>query len=448
MQKPAESSPTTCLPSPSTAGGKFVHSIWPRKILGPPPGLKEFNVLVWGLFLACFAGPLFFQVWTRLHAGPVGDFVYFYGDGRIANEYPPLRLYDYNLQLKTFDEIDPARGSLYGPSPYPPFVALFFGLLARLPYRPAYILWFLISLTLYIAGIGSVIREAFANDRIRSSLALCFALAFPPFIVNTLVSGQLSSVAACSIGICIANERSKPFWSGLALSLLVYKPTLLLVVLPVLLLRRRVRPMLGFAAGTLVLLLVTTAVDGVRIWPRYASFLEFFHRISQMKGMLKRWEFVDLTSFASLSLQGDSKWGHLFLLAALTSIAAWLGLLVWRTASASRPVCHLVWAATLTWTLLLNIYVPMYDSVLVVTSVVLTIGALREVRAHAAGRWIMLLGMAIFVVSWKSEEIAKAHGVQWLTVLFLMLGFSQLLLLSRALRRNRVAPILGQTSGV
>lgn len=416
-----------------TAPTEHTFPLWPKKILGPAPGLKEINVVLWGLFLACLAGPLLFQVWSRLKVGPVGDFVYFYGDGRIANEFPPLRLYDYGLQVKVFDEIDPARGDLYGPSPYPPFVALFFGLIARLPYRPAYILWFAISLSLYLIGVRSILREVFPNDRIRSSLALCLALAFPPFIVNTLVSGQISSLAVCAFGLGMANERSRPFRSGLALSLLTYKPTLLLVVLPMLLLRRRMRSLSGFATGAFALLLVTTAIDGFKIWPAYLDFLNFFRRISQMSGMLKRWEFVDLTSFSSLSLQRAPAPVHLILLAALIGVTLWMGVLLWKTTGGNKPVSQLAWAAVLTWTLLLNIYVPMYDCILVVPAAVLTVGALHELRSRKAICWTILLSVSILAISWKSEAIAKTHKIQWLTILILVLGLFQLLFLHQAL---------------
>ena len=43
---------------------------------------------------------------------------------------------DYSLQQKIFNGINPAPGEgFYGPSPYPPFVALFFSLFARLPFN-------------------------------------------------------------------------------------------------------------------------------------------------------------------------------------------------------------------------------------------------------------------------------------------------------------------------
>ncbi len=99
-------------------------------MLGPTPGLKEMNLACWGVFAALLVTRFCYPLWIQFKTG-VGsfhilpaDFIYFYGIGRIANEYPLARLYDYNLQLKTFNEIYALHDGAYGPSPYPPFVAL------------------------------------------------------------------------------------------------------------------------------------------------------------------------------------------------------------------------------------------------------------------------------------------------------------------------------------
>ena len=97
--------------------------IWPARILGPLPGLRELNLACWGLFLGFVVFPLFVPIFNDLKTGsafihllPV-DFTYFYGIGKIVNEYSFSRLYDYNLQLTIFNGIYPLRGHTYGPSP-------------------------------------------------------------------------------------------------------------------------------------------------------------------------------------------------------------------------------------------------------------------------------------------------------------------------------------------
>jgi hypothetical protein len=258
---------------------------WPRKILGPCPGLKELNLLCWSLFVILLILPLsvFLYLNLRTASGSLrslhSDFVYFYGIGQIANAHPAIRIYDPALQLQTFSRIYALTNGTYGPSPYPPFVALFLSLFARLPFDAAYILWAALSLTMYIVGISATVKAVLPPQRFLTSLTLCLALAFGPFLFGTLLNGQLAAVAVFSIGIALSNEaRSKPFASGVALSLLAYKPTLLLLLLPMLLLTRRYKTLFGFLTGASALLLLTTAFAGIKIWPAYVHFLDYFSR--------------------------------------------------------------------------------------------------------------------------------------------------------------------------
>src|ERR1039458_1897075 len=100
-------------------GVEKVFSRWLGRILGPAPGLKEMNLACWGLFAALlvtrFCYPLWIQYKTgvgSIHIRPA-DFIYFYGIGRIVNEYSLTKLYDYGLQLRTFNEIYPLQDGAY-----------------------------------------------------------------------------------------------------------------------------------------------------------------------------------------------------------------------------------------------------------------------------------------------------------------------------------------------
>ena len=113
----------------------------------------------------------------------------------------------------------------------------------------------------------------------KASLVFCFALAFYPFAIGTLANGQLAAVAVFSVGMAIAQEtNSRPFSSGLALSILTYKPTLLVLLIPMLLLTRRFRALGGFVTGAAMLALAATAVGGVEVWTAYARFLNLIGR--------------------------------------------------------------------------------------------------------------------------------------------------------------------------
>ncbi|MGH9502130.1 MAG: glycosyltransferase family 87 protein [Terriglobales bacterium] len=416
---------------------------WPDRILGPPLNLKGINVLCWSAFVAFLLVPLFVNLWVQFRTGSGSirkfdsDFVYFYGIGHLVNEYSVANLYDYGLQEKIFNQIYPAHEAFYGPSPYPPYVALFFRPFARVSFESAYLVWMAISLGLYISGIAAIVKEAFPRERLLMSLFFCFGLAFYPFVFGTLLNGQLASVAVFSVGLAILQERhSHPFYSGLALSVLAYKPTLLLLLLPMLVLTRRFKTLFGFLLGTLVLIVGTTAFTGIQIWPAYVHMLSHFGRSTGLRDQsaLQLWKYIDFVSLSYAVSGGRTRAGVVILICLISTIALVLAVLLWKSVKGGESARNLAWAATLTWTLIVNIYVPIYDSVLITIAVILTLGALRDLGWSVAAGWITFLSLLTFAVSWKTESLAEHHGIQLLTVFIAALGVGQLLMLYRVIR--------------
>jgi hypothetical protein len=103
-----------------------------KRILGPIPTLKELNVLCWGLFLVGLVLTLYVIWQSQMQSGqPLVealnvDFVYFYGAGRILNEYPAEKLYDYEIREAHLDGNPHTENRYIRPFPYPPFVAILF----------------------------------------------------------------------------------------------------------------------------------------------------------------------------------------------------------------------------------------------------------------------------------------------------------------------------------
>jgi hypothetical protein len=71
---------------------------------------------------------------------------------------------------------------------------------------------------------------------------------------------------------------------------------------------------------------------------------------------------------------------------------------------------------------MVNVYVPIYDSVLVAIAVVLTLGALKDLEWSVATGWVTFLSLLIFMVSWKTEVLAKSHGIQLFSIFLAGLG--------------------------
>jgi hypothetical protein len=414
---------------------------WPEQLLGPVPGLKEINLVCWGLFLLCLLPVVVTVVYAQFTTAGVlhADFVYHYGAGKLLNQYPASQLYNFDLQRKIFNGIYPSHDYSYGPSPYPPFVAEIFSFFARLSFEKAYFLWMGISLILYLAGIGAVVATYFPRQRLEGALIFCFALASRAFLMDTLVNGQLSSVAVLAAGLAISlDRRSKPLSSGLALAILAYKPTLLILILPMLLLTRRFRTLAGFLAGTAVLLLASTTYAGIGIWSAYPQMLNFYGKKSGFSGhsSLMLWKYVDLNSFSYAIPGGRSTAGLAILACMICCVAAWLALLLWKSATAGTPAQSLAWAATLTWTLVLNVYIPRYDSILVAISLILTLAALQALGWRKEWGRMVFLALMVFAATWITEEIARSYKVQILTIALIVLGVAQLVLLRRAIHLN------------
>jgi hypothetical protein len=140
-------------------------------------------------------------------------------------------------------------------------------------------------------------------------------------------------------------------------------------------------------------------------------------------------KYIDFVTFSSLIPHGRS-WPALAILlgcalwAALRLVRAW-----WSSAGAGQPGNRLAWAATLTWTLLLNVYVPIYDSILVVLSVLITAGVLKDVPQEPLRRRLSILWPVIFAAAWVTVRAAAAWHIQILTVLLAALGVLQLRML-------------------
>jgi Glycosyltransferase family 87 len=422
-------------------------SFWPEKLLGRRPGLKEINVLCWAMFAAFLLIPACAVFCLQAIHGNESiqrhsDFVLYYGDGTLANKYPSTKIYDPNLQHQAFRQVGISSGVAYGVSPYPPLVPYFFGLFARLPFTVAYFLWMLTSLAIYCGGIGLAARSVFPDDKLKISLFFCFAIAYFPFVGSTLVNGQLSVFAIFAVGLALYEEKlGNLVYSGAALSLLTYKPTLLLIIFPMLLLTRRFRALAGFVAGSAVLFLAGTALGGIKVWPAYVRLLEYHGKLTGLDGrsVIKLSMYLDFSSLTHLLPGGRTPVALAVIAVIAFVVAVVLTRLLWKSASGGRPVQWLAWAATLTWTLLLNVYVPIYDSVLVVIAILLTLGALRDLSWPTAAEWITLLAVVTFAVSWKTVSIAHHHGVQVLSVMLFFLGAAQLLYLHRAIEQEKAA---------
>ena len=399
--------------------------------------LKEINVICWALFAIILLAPIATSITGKIQRGRLlqeeRDFVFFYGMGRMLNQYPPSKLYDFELQKKVAMEVLPLKaGQEYSPNPYPPFVGLLFRPFAHFPYSVSYPIWLTFSFSLYIAGLAITANNFFPNDVFRRSLILCFSLSFSPFLW-ILMGGQISSIGFISLALAFREEdRRRPILSGLALSLCLYKPTLLVLFLPMLLITRRYKTLAGFACGGAVLASLVTGVEGIGVWSGYCRMLlSFGAAAAKVHGYRKLETYIDLPAFASLFPGGRSLLGGGVLVGCACAAIFWLVRSWRRYRGSGRKANMLIWVVTLTWTFVLNLYVPIYDSILEVVGVIATAAILQGSADTRLRRQFTVAWVLIFACSWVALSLAEATGFQVLTALFALLGTVQLIALHR-----------------
>ena len=358
---------------------------------------------------------------------PLGeDFAGFYYAGDILNKDGPEWLYDSLHQYQKYHQLLPhQKREISLPYVNPPFVAYFFCPISMLSYPSAFVLWLVLSLGLYLAGFLLIMKVSPALAGYDRWTTLCVVLAFEPFLMECLLGGQLSAVAFFSV--CLGyffQQRNHPFASGMALGVLLYKPTLLVLILPMMVVTRSGLSLLGFAATELILAGISIFAVG---WEVALNYLEVLHRYYLSTSNLlpfRYYKYVDMNNFLRLLLEGTS---GLQVVLFVILMASFLSVFVIKWApfkkhnNASK---QMLWAATLTGTSVINFHVGIYDSILIVGGILITIDVVLNhfsTEAHRIPLMLQLLLTLLFVVSWITQPLARITNLQSYTLVLLSL---------------------------
>lgn len=345
-----------------------------------------------------------------------GDFAQFYAIGVLQDRHGVTRLYDLSLQDEILHEVVPGVPSQESyPFVYPPFVAWVVRPLARLPYRGAFLVWLTLSAAAYSAAIALMLRMSPTIAQVDRLSVWLLAWSFEPFVVECWINGQLASFGTLSVAValaCLAGGR--PFMAGLALAGLGYKPTLLVLIVPMLVVGRRGLILAGLTLGGAVLIGFSLVVAGVAVFSDFLSMMAIYGRLGGGAGSLFRTiKYVDLTAFFKLLGLPIEVARPLAITLALPALA-WLATAWWRADRHFGPSSRLAWAATLGWLTVLNVYGPVYDATLAVPGVILAADVIwRRARTETPdrdrfrGRLGFLYGTALV-----SPVMAVAIGFQ------------------------------------
>jgi hypothetical protein len=400
------------------------------------------------LILAFFGVMLATTFWIRLGSRTVfgpnfgADFAAIYIAGSIYNSGSPEKIYDLETQKRFYREMFPDDKTkshlLYTNAP---FLVAPLSALARLSYPLAYAIWMLFSAALYVTGFMLLRRTLKAMPADVTATMLLLALSFMPFLIECIAGGQTAAIGFFSLAAAISFERRG--WMiacGLMLSLCWYEPNLLLLVAPMLVITRRIKAIDGFLVGTCLLASASLLLAGAGGSSEYLKLLLSLADGSAGEGY-KLWKYVDTFSFSKLLAGPKSSLSAILPAALFLGVLALLVRIWWRSERKSRNYQSLVWAVTLTCTLIANLYVGIYDSTLVVISAMLVAHvfyARARIPADPLPPAFKIILLLLFVVPWMTQPLAQAPGLQLFTLILALLAgyqFSRL----EALRRQPAA---------
>lgn len=199
----------------------------------------------------CFAISPNYDWYPERTAPYAGDFVHEYVAGVLVRAGDFARVYDVGAFAAA--QHDAALvgftwpGDQFFQALHPPFYYLWVAPFSLLDFRTAARLWAALGVAALVASIALLTRS---DERLQPWIGSMVALSiFYTPVAETLVSGQKSTLLLLLFtGTYLLLARGRPFLAGVVFGCVALKPQLLLVVAPVMLVKREWRFLAGMAA--------------------------------------------------------------------------------------------------------------------------------------------------------------------------------------------------------
>jgi hypothetical protein len=192
------------------------------------------------------------------------DYCAFWSSGRIINERSIAEVYDLGTLNQFQKEIFPQA---FSPT-FEPFAIMYlpvfiipfkFISLLQLPY--SYLVWTLVNLIGFSLYLRFFTRKT-TGEALSFKILLMMLLSFPVF--QNLYLGQVSIwLGICAGEFMRAAFEEKPLKAGLWLGGWLLKPQLLVLILPFLLIRRKMKVLMGFLTTSFIALVTSIGLVGV-----------------------------------------------------------------------------------------------------------------------------------------------------------------------------------------
>lgn len=364
-----------------------------------------------------------FQGQTFLGRALGGDYAQFYVAGRILNQHEPARLYDLDLEVALQHKFAPGMSKdhmlVFASAPY---LAWIYRPLAGLPYAWSYVAWLIFSFALYAASLLLLLGSV-PLSRTQQKTGFLLGISSMPFLMETWIGGQISVLGFFAICLFVySRSKNLPFLSGLGLALAIFKPTL--VALPVLMLLcgRRWRVLSGIASGVAALAVASIAAVGLKGCAAWIDTLRFYGRVATgPAAVLRRFKYVDFGSFFRVLLGDSAGLAQILAIIVCAAGVAVLGIAWWRSSSWNIASRDLLWAATLSASVVLNVYTPIYDALPAAAAAALAAGVFLKrdpEDREALIAWLVLL----YLVPWITQSLAEFLRLQLFTLV--LAGFA------------------------
>jgi hypothetical protein len=328
--------------------------------------------------------------------GKIQDYIDFYAAGKLVSEGRGDEIYD----LQALGPIQRAESGAPADSPYampfsnPPFVALAFAPLAQLPlYQAALIIGLAGIVLVGVAGIALVRLLGLSRSQ-----SVCVGLGFITLwpVIATVSLGQMTLLLFLGwLGWISLQTAGRERVSGVAVALLLIKPTIAVFPIALLLYKRRWRTLQSLALVGAALALISILASGPEVLVEYPRSLvgrvegdqfEFGHRQTFYGWNGFFWHFTPY---------GEPL--HLFLTS--TACVATLGVLylAWRGPFRTQGPAFLHGCSALLLTsLLVNPHVLLHDLALIPLALALTARATCQTSGNL-GPWLWI-GAVVWVL--------------------------------------------------
>jgi hypothetical protein len=217
------------------------------------------------------------------------DYLAYWSVGKIANDKSYADIYDLENLRSTQTQVLETRGILEKggvskispfPAPIFSFFVLPFQLLSRFSPRQSYWLWTSLNLAVLIGYLIFFLRKTLPLNTPLSSakqMLLLLLLSFP--VIVSLIEGQDEVILVVCMGEFIRYAlNKKPLPSGIWLGGLLLKPQLLIIIIPILIIQKNWKVLMGFFTSSGVIIgssFILSGYNGMKslidLWTRFGA---------------------------------------------------------------------------------------------------------------------------------------------------------------------------------